>query len=128
MRKITVWKLRDWITRGPLVLPAGSTIRDLNFAWEHAGMPWWDPVKEITGAVSALQAGLDSPYRLVKETGRGTFEENVDDLARAKAYAESRGVSLAFAPPENLPPDTDGADPVTSGPALPVDEEEADDE
>ena len=124
LRKITVWKLRTWILQGRLTLPAGDTIRSLPFEWVHEGMPWWDPQKEISGAVAAMQAGLDNPYRLVKETGRGSFEENIDALARAKAYAESRGVSLAFALPDEPPPDVDDSAPDTSGPASPVDDQE----
>lgn len=96
LRKITVWLLQTWIVNGDLVLPDGATISDLEFEWVHRGMPWWDPSKEINGNVAAIKAGLDNPYRICKEAGRGEFEENVDMIARAKAYAESRGVSLDY--------------------------------
>lgn len=97
LRKITVWLLRGWIVSGQLPLPAGMTIRDLTFEWVHRGMPWWDPAKEINGNVAAIQAGLDNPYRICKEAGRGEFEENIDAIAKAKSYAESQGVDLIYA-------------------------------
>jgi len=97
LRKVTVWKLQQWIISGQLTLPEGMTIRDLPFEWVHRGMPWWDPAKEINGAVAAIKAGLDNPYRITKEAGRGEFEENVDAIAKANAYAEERGVTLEYA-------------------------------
>jgi capsid protein len=96
LRKVTVWKLQQWIISGELQLPAGSTVGDLQFEWVHRGMPWWDPAKEINGAVAAIKAGLDNPYRICKETGRGEYEENVDAIAKAMAYATEKGVPLEF--------------------------------
>ena len=42
------------------------------------------------------KAGLDNPYRICKETGRGEYEENVDAIAKAMAYAREKGVPLEF--------------------------------
>ena len=97
LRKITVWLYQGWIVSGRLQVPAGLTITDLAFEWVHRGMPWWDPAKEIRGNVDAIRAGLDNPYRICKEAGRGEFEENVDAIARAQEYARSRGVTLDYA-------------------------------
>jgi capsid protein len=96
LRKVTVWKLQQWIVSGDLRLPQGMTVGDLQFEWVHRGMPWWDPAKEINGAVAAIKAGLDNPYRICKETGRGEYEENVDAIAKAMAYAREKGVPLEF--------------------------------
>jgi capsid protein len=96
LRKITVWKYQQWILSGQLTLPAGQTIADMPFEWVHRGMPWWDPTKEINGAVAGIKAGLDNPYRICKETGRGEFEENIDQIAKAKEYAASKGVDVEF--------------------------------
>ena len=93
-----------------LVVPAGRTINDLTFEWVHRGMPWWDPAKEISGNVAAIQAGLDNPYRICKETGRGEFEDNVDAIARAQEYAASRGVSLSYAMQATAPEPVDTED------------------
>lgn len=97
LRKVTVWKLQQWILSGRLRLGRGMTIADLPFEWVPRGMPWWDPKKEIEGNLAAMRAGLDNPYRITKETGRGEFEENVDLIAKAQAYATERGVTLDFA-------------------------------
>ncbi|MFN9722629.1 MAG: phage portal protein [Planctomyces sp.] len=96
LRKITVWLYQGWIVSGQLVLPAGARVSDLMFEWVHRGMPWWDPAKEIRGNVEAIKAGLDNPYRICKEAGRGEFEENIDAIARAQEYARQRGVVLDY--------------------------------
>jgi len=100
LRRITVWKLQQWIISGLLVLPDGMTVNDVPFEWVHRGMPWWDPVKEISGDVMAIQAGLDNPYRICKERGRGEFDENLKQIAKAKEAAELLGIQLSFIPPE----------------------------
>lgn len=94
LRQITTWLLQNWIIDGLVTLPRGMTISQLAFEWVPRGMPWWDPAKEITGNLKAMGAGLDNPYRICKETGRGEFEENVDLIAKAQAYAASKGVQL----------------------------------
>ena len=96
LRKITVWLYQGWIVSGQLVPPAGARVSDLAFEWVHRGMPWWDPAKEISGNVAAIKAGLDNPYRICKEAGRGEFEENIDAIARAQQYAAERGVVLDY--------------------------------
>ena len=116
LRKITVWLYQGWIISGALQVPAGLTISDLAFEWVHRGMPWWDPAKEIRGNVDAIRAGLDNPYRICKEAGRGEFEENIDAIARAQEYARSRGVTLDYA--------MAAATPTT---ATPIDIEDEDD-
>jgi capsid protein len=113
LRKITVWLYQGWIVNGQLQVPAGQTINDLTFEWVHRGMPWWDPAKEIRGNVEAIKAGLDNPYRICKEAGRGEFEENIDAIARAQEYARQRGVVLDYGqqPDQsdvgNMPDDTE---------------------
>jgi capsid protein len=108
LRKVTVWLYQSWILSGQIRLPRGRTINDLTFEWVHRGMPWWDPTKEINGAVAAINAGLDNPYRICKETGRGEYEENIDAIARAREYAESKGVPLNYVmqPVETVADDT----------------------
>ena len=96
LRKITIWKLVQWVLDGSLVLPDGMTIADIDFEWVAIGMPWWDPAKEIKGDVMAIGAGLDTPQRICKERGRGEFKDNIDQIAAAMEYAKSKGVRLAF--------------------------------
>ena len=111
LRQITIWWMRIWISRGLLTLPAGMTINDVTFEWIPIGMPWWDPAKEIKGDVMAIAAGLDSPQRVCRRTGTD-FEENIKQIAKAKAIAESMGVEVSFVPEEaeqlNVPDDNSG--------------------
>ena len=72
------------------------TLRDVPFEWVSRGMPWWDPAKEIKGDLLAIGAGLDNPYRVCKERGRGEFEDNISQIAKAQQFAETLGVTLSF--------------------------------
>lgn len=101
---LTRWRLQLAIQDGWLTLPKRGkgekpwTLGTLPIEWVPTGMPWWDPAKEITGDLKAIGAGLDNPQRICKERGRGDFYENVDQIAEAQKYAESKGVSLSFVP------------------------------
>lgn len=95
LRRITVWKYRQWIADGSLVPPRGATVNDIAFEWVPRGMPWWDPAKEITGNIMAIKGALDNPQRICKSTGTD-FYDNVDQISKAKAYAEERGVNLEY--------------------------------
>jgi capsid protein len=96
LRQITLWKLRQWILDGSLVLPRGMTVADVPFEWVHRGMPWWDASKEIAGDLDAIAAGLTDPYTVCKRRGLGEFEENVARIAKARAYADSMGVPIQW--------------------------------
>ena len=96
-RRYTHWKLRLWVQQGRLTLPPGMTVLDVPSEWVPRGMPWWDPGKEIRGHVDAIASGLDTPQRVCAATGTD-FYDNVDEIAKANQYAESRGMSLRFAP------------------------------
>lgn len=97
LRKITVWKLVQWILWEEITLPNGlASVADIDFEWVSIGMPWWDPSKEIKGDMLAIGAGLDTPQRICKERGRGEFRDNVDQIAAALEYAKSKGVTLSF--------------------------------
>lgn len=95
---LTYWRVMLGVLDGDIQLPGKMTISDIQWEWVATGMPWWDPAKEINGDLLAIGAGLDNPQRIVKERGRGDFYDNVDRLAEAKAYAESKGVNLSFMP------------------------------
>lgn len=98
-RNYTRWKLRHWIQTGRLVLPAGMTVDTVaSFCdWVPRGMPWWDPAKEVKGTIAAIAAGLDTPQRACRATGT-EFYDNIDEIAKARAYAEAAGVRVSFDP------------------------------
>lgn len=113
LRQVTIWKLQQWIIDGDITLPAGQTVGDISFEWVHRGMPWWDQSKEIDGDLAAIGAGLSDPYTVCKKRGMGEWEENVDRIAKARAYASAAGVPITFDRAGNKPmPEADEQQPV----------------
>jgi len=92
----TIWKMRQWLLKERLQIPNGMSIADLKFDWIPRGMPWWDPSKEIKGAVESIKSGLDTPQRICRATGTDYFD-NIDEIAKAAEYAEQKGVVPAWA-------------------------------
>jgi capsid protein len=92
----TVWKLRHWVRSGRLTLPGRMNVLDVQTEWVPRGMPWWDPSKEINGHLQAIKGAMDNPQRICRATGTD-FYDNVDQIAKATHYAESKGVTLEFA-------------------------------
>lgn len=114
----TDWKLSQWIRDRRLTLPRGMRVADVRYDWVPKGMPWWDPAKEVSGTISAIAAGLDTPQRACRATGT-EFYENVREIAKAQEFAAKHGVRVAF-----------NVDPVTGQSAIPIDgrDDEPDDE
>jgi capsid protein len=96
LRWITVWRLSLWILDDELVLPSGMELADLQWEWVPRGTPWWDPAKEITGDEKAIKGGLDNPYRITRDHGKGDVEDNIDQTAQAILYAREKGVILSY--------------------------------
>lgn len=88
----TRWKLNQWILDGRLILPQSMQVSDIRFDWIPRGMPWWDPAKEISGSVMAIQNGLDTPQRICRATGTDYYD-NIQEIAKAAEFAESQGVN-----------------------------------
>ena len=53
----------------------------------------------------AIGAGLDSPQRVCRERGRGEWEDNVRQIAKAQAFAEEMGVNITFSADSQQPPE-----------------------
>lgn len=96
--KITAWRLGLFIADGDLKLPKGVKLRDLRWEWQHTGIPWYDPMKEVTAAVATVNAGFSSPQRECKKLGLDFFEV-IDERAEAEKYAKDKGVVLSTAIP-----------------------------
>lgn len=94
LNNTTAYWLAGWILDGSLVLPKGTKLRDLSWEWIHAGIPWMDPLKEITADIAAVKAGLASRTRLLKERGQ-TYTDIIDELAAEQNYADAKGVALS---------------------------------
>lgn len=73
------WKVAQWVAQGRLTLPAGATsmtIDRLPFSFCSAGMPYWNPVQEITAQLMAIRGGLANYEDVYLETtGRDWFED-----------------------------------------------------
>lgn len=116
---LTRWRLSLAVATGQLVLPAGVAMESVRWEWVPAGVPFWDPLKDVTASIMAIQAGLTTRGRIIKETYGGEFTDTIDTLETEQAYAASRNVSLAatlpqvagvFAPKEGDPADGDDTD------------------
>lgn len=90
----TAFWLAGWILDESLILPGGMLLRDIRWEWVHAGIPWMDPLKEITADIAAVRNGMDSRTRQLKERGLD-YEEIIDELAAEEKYAAEKGVSLS---------------------------------
>ena len=90
--KWTAWRLTLAAIDGELELPRGWTVQDVSWEWVHRGQPWWRPDQEIAGDIQAIGAGFSNPYRVCRERGQGTFEQNVDSTLMAIKYARQRGL------------------------------------
>lgn len=111
LNQIIVWRLQLFVLDGELTLPPGRDFGFLDWEIVPLGMPWWDPIKEINGDLAAIRAGLDNPQRITKDRGKGDWYDNIDEIAKALAYARSKGVPLAFDPAiVTTEPQPDGSD------------------
>jgi len=86
-----LWKI-DWsIANGDVYLAQQK--ENIRFEWVPSGFEWWDTLKQAKGAREMISMGLDSPQRIARETDTD-FYQNIDDIAQAMKYAESKGVDL----------------------------------
>lgn len=92
----TNWTLGLAIADGTIRLPKGWTWDDLYYEHVPAGVPWWDSTKEARGQAMGIAMGVTSPQRVCREVGTD-FETNIDEIAKAMQYAESKGVKLQYA-------------------------------
>jgi capsid protein len=98
-RKIALWRLSLWIVDGTIPIKKSQTIRDLAFEFIPAGFPWWDPSKEINGAVQEIKAGFNTPQQICRERGTDYYD-NLRQIRKAMDAAEEEKVPIewAFAP------------------------------
>jgi len=81
----TAWRIALLILDGTLELPAGFSPLDLKWEWVARGIPWIDPLKEISADITAIEAKLTSRQRVCKRGGVDFFDI-VDELATEEAY------------------------------------------
>lgn len=93
---LTRWRLGLAIADGEIRLPSKMQPQSLRWIWSHSGIPLFDPLKEISGDVAAVNAGFASPQEVCRARGKD-FEQVIDEIAEAQAYAKSKSVTLSTA-------------------------------
>jgi lambda family phage portal protein len=92
LNNLTVWRLSLFIADGHLNVPAGMSMDDIVFEWIPAGIPWIDPLKEVTANALAVKSGLKSRQMLCKENGDDFFTI-VDQIAQENEYLAQKGLN-----------------------------------
>jgi capsid protein len=95
-RKIAIWRMSLWILDGTIPLKKSQTIRDLAFEFIPAGFPWWDPAKEINGAVQEIKAGFTTPQKVCRERGTDYYD-NIRERKKAEEFAANENVAVEWA-------------------------------
>lgn len=93
LHPLTKWLRACWVADGSLKLPAGATSTTLNklpFAWRPAGIPWWNPVQEVTAQLMAIRGGLANYEDVYLEaTGRDWFADMLRLKEQQKFLADN---------------------------------------
>lgn len=85
---ITRWRLAGFISEGRL----DANLEDLNWEWVPEGVTWWNPQQEVAADIAAIQAGLTSRTRVVKEKLGVEWTEIASELdAEEKVLVDQRG-------------------------------------
>ena len=92
--QITLWWVMLWIADGDLKLPVGMSLVDVKWEWIHAGIPWWDPSKDIRGDMMAVAAGWKTNDDVCKERTGRRFRDNIDQLAAEQDYIRQSGAMI----------------------------------
>lgn len=109
LQQYKFWKARQFVAEGKLILPVGMRPETVPGEWIHAGLPWWDPEKEINASNQEVKSGFNSRRRIRKEKYGDDWFKIIDELAEENEYAEKKGVVLESVV---LPqPEVDPADP-----------------
>lgn len=96
---MTDWLWPNWMMdeTDPLILPPGWNLNDLakDCGWSGAGLPTWRMLSNVKEMIAAIGAGLISPVEVIRDYG---FEptKNLDDVAKMREYANTKGIELPF--------------------------------
>jgi capsid protein len=95
MDRITRWRLGLAIADADIEVPA-KMIPNIKWEWTHAGIPLYDPLKETSATIAAINSGTDSEIRACKRLGLDFFQI-IDERKLAQDYAKKAGVVLSTA-------------------------------
>lgn len=91
-----MWRLQLAVQDGEMRIPRGLSFRRPWWEWVPAGMPWWDPVKEINGDNQAVMAGWTDPETVCKKRNQGNWYKNIRTRARCEKFAQEQGVKVSW--------------------------------
>ena len=90
--KITYWQVQLWVLNGLLTLPAGMTVRDVQWNWIPAGTPWFDPAKEVKADIELINAGLKTRSEVRLEKYGDDWREVAMKLKEEEDLMEALGL------------------------------------
>lgn len=94
---LTRWLVQCWVADGSLTLPAGLTgtsLYRLPYAWRPAGIPWWNPLQEVTAQLMAIRGGLANYEDVYLEATGLDWYDNITRLAAQQRHIRESGVIL----------------------------------
>ena len=91
LNNLTVWRLAVFMQDGVLRLPGSMQLRDIKFEWVAAGIPWIQPLQEVTADIAAVNAGFSSTVEVCKSAGKDAYEV-ADEEAALRAYRSGLGL------------------------------------
>jgi capsid protein len=103
---MTFCHLQDDILSGALLLPGAMTLADLKWEWLATGLPWIDPLKEISADQMAIANALESRTSIIKRRTGRDWPDVLAELTRESKDLQAAG--LPTSPPT-----------ITAGPAQP---------
>jgi lambda family phage portal protein len=92
---LTNWRINLWIQDG--VLP------DAGYRWDWVpqGISWIDPLKEVNANIAAIQAGLTTRTRVLRQQGED-FYDTADEMADEVAYLVQKKLPVQLPPVATL--------------------------
>lgn len=101
VERILRWRIGAWIARGLVDLPRGMRLPDIHLRVIPTGVPWLDPLKEVTANQRAVASGFTSTERVCMEHGLDA-REIAQEEARLREYRRGLGLD---ADAETIPED-----------------------
>jgi len=84
----TAWQLRRAFADGTLLQPS----EQVQYKWQPAGIPFWNPAQEVGAQLDAIDGALNSRRRVVEETLGADWDDVLDELEDEHQKLTARGM------------------------------------
>lgn len=101
--RIFAWWLARNVAKGEIDLPDDYTVPTLPRHWIAPGLPWIDPLKEISAYKEALAMRVTSRTRIARELYGEDYDEIEEELAHEEKRLAARGVNPVLSAPGTAP-------------------------